>query len=94
MCAGLMDLFETSEEPSWPRQAVIEAAQQVAQATETLADSIVDSVLHPQPQGDVASGTEMSDPLGLIPGSVPYSPLPDRPDDGFFRPIGTEHTLG
>lgn len=27
---------------------------------------------------------ELSDPTGLIPGSVPYPP-PSDPDDGFFR---------
>lgn len=130
------------------RMAMLAAAQEVAQATENLAGSIVESVLHPRntpiqppirtfhrtsfhfsagpasPQSDppessgenvsndimmhisepnethnipaalelipvASTGTnlsssELSDPLGLIPGSVPFPP-PSDPDDGFFR---------
>lgn len=142
--------------PTTRRIAMLTAAQEVAQATENLAGSIVESVLHPraiepplgrqqsstrylevpsdppmvhvassEPSDDVDSTvlepsppnsqavinesmasesmgsispppplipltpittgqSDLSDPLGLIPGSVPFPP-PADPDDGFFR---------
>ncbi|KAG8260860.1 E3 ubiquitin-protein ligase huwe1, variant 2 [Homalodisca vitripennis] len=147
---GIMDMFEPTPRPParTPRRiAMLAAAQEVAQATESLAGSIVESVLHPrnplyppnvrpllpiQPPGGPSSPPqeptdqsqpptdddnssavvvhfvspqrtqassipealelipvaqslpELSDPMGLIPGSVPYQP-PGDPEDGFYR---------
>lgn len=50
--AGIMDMFEPSPRPPTRtparRIAMLAAAQEVAQATEDLAGSIVESVLHPR----------------------------------------------
>lgn len=139
---GLLDMFEPQlrlpTRPTTRRIAMLAAAQEVAQATENLAGSIVESVLHPRaipppppalpqeinepssPDYDIPlpnssdpdlivrlvrepvsnsipealelipvapptnSSGEISDPLGLIPGSVPF-PAPTDPDDGYYR---------
>lgn len=139
---GLLDMFEPQlrlpTRPTTRRIAMLAAAQEVAQATENLAGSIVESVLHPRaipppppalpqennepssPDYDIPlpnssdpdlivrlvrepvsnsipealelipvapptnTSGEISDPLGLIPGSVPF-PAPTDPDDGYYR---------